>query len=498
MPAAQQRHVDTNDDVVRYLERALAESGRDARLRAIVLSEISANDTVARVERIRASEERALEALETGRDAGPEVERPALYALAWARALRGRAIDDLCERYHDLTDTAKYLAFSPDRVAAQRLVWRGDVAQARTRLKRSLSIADERGEPISYALQRLHVCELEARTGGWDEATRLLDEWAREGDLLIWPCYERCRALVAAGRGLPDETQRWAAEAISRAQRTGLHWDVLEGLRARGIGALLAGDLALASESLGSVWEHTQREGVDEPGAFPVAPDLVEALVELGKLDEAQAVVDRLRDLSEEHDHPWGSATTRRCAALVRLASEDDGAGAVDELAAAASAYGALGLPFDRARTLLALGRAERRLRKWGAARDTLERAAAAFDELDSPGWVEQARSEHGRVGGRRPQPTGELTPAEQRVVELAAEGARQQRNRAEPRRERAHGRGSPQARLRQAGHPLADAARASTLRARVITQKTVGLRYFAETPAAVAWERSRNPTGGI
>ena len=48
----------------------------------------------------------------------------------------------------------------------------------------------------------------------------------------------------------------------------------------------------------------------------------------------------------------------------------------------------------------------------------------AAFDELGSPGWAEQARSELARVGARRRKaPTGELTPTEQRVVELAAAG---------------------------------------------------------------------------
>jgi DNA-binding NarL/FixJ family response regulator len=47
----------------------------------------------------------------------------------------------------------------------------------------------------------------------------------------------------------------------------------------------------------------------------------------------------------------------------------------------------------------------------------------AELDELGSPGWAEQARSELARVGARRPQPTGELTPAERRVVELAVDG---------------------------------------------------------------------------
>ena len=100
----------------------------------------------------------------------------------------------------------------------------------------------------------------------------------------------------------------------------------------------------------------------------------------------------------------------------------DDAAAAA--LAQAAAAYEQLGLRGDAAHSLLALGRAQRRLKKWGGARESLERAAAAFDALGSPGWAEQARSELARVGARRPTPSGELTPAERRVVELAADGS--------------------------------------------------------------------------
>jgi DNA-binding NarL/FixJ family response regulator len=72
---------------------------------------------------------------------------------------------------------------------------------------------------------------------------------------------------------------------------------------------------------------------------------------------------------------------------------------------------------------LLSLGRAERRLRRWGAARETLESAAAIFTALGSPGWVEETRSELSRVGARRPQGRGELTKTEAKVADLAAQG---------------------------------------------------------------------------
>jgi DNA-binding NarL/FixJ family response regulator len=176
-------------------------------------------------------------------------------------------------------------------------------------------------------------------------------------------------------------------------------------------------------ESLRAVWEHAEREGVGDPGVFPVGPDLVEALVESGEPGEARVVTARLGELAEEQEHPWGRASAKRCHGLVLLASRTDEQAAAVALEEAAAAYGELGLRFDHARTLLLLGRAQRRRRRWAAARDALVQAAAAFDAMDSPGWAEEARAELARVGARRPGARGLLTPAEQRVVELAVDG---------------------------------------------------------------------------
>ena len=271
---------------------------------------------------------------------------------------------------------------------------------------------------------RLNLCELGLRAGDWDDVERRLDDWAEsdDGTLLVTPTYQRCRALLAAGRGRPDEAVRWADPALAGAQARGYRWQVHEARRALGIAALLGHDPAAAAAHLGAVWADTEREGVDEPGAFPVAPDLVEALAASGSLTSARAVCARLRTLAAAQEHPWGLATADRCDALVALAAGGEGTPA-DVLAEAADAYDGLGLPFDAARTRAALGRAQRRRRRWGAARAALEAAAAGFDALGSPGWAEQARSELERVGARRPRPQGELTPAERRVAELAAEG---------------------------------------------------------------------------
>lgn len=412
-----------NDDVRRHLERALAESGDDPELRVPVIAELWMNTSMAQVRHIGEAEAWAADAL-AGRALAPEAQGLVLHALAWMRALRGRPVDDVCEQFDAVSHGAAYIAQAPQRAAAQRLAWRGQVAEARAEVTRLLALADERGELSSYLLQRLHLCELELRAGRWDVAARLLDDWADLGadQFRLWPLDERCRALLAAGLGAADDAERWARAAIERAEATGVWWDRLEATRALGAARLLRGDAQGAADVLRSVWRHTEREGVDEPGTFPVAPDLVEALVELGVLAEATEVTGRLSRLAVEQEHPWGLATARRAAATVRLGESYD-APAAAALRQAARDLAELGLPFDAARTLLTLGRIERRARKWGLARATLLEAADAFEALGSPGWAEAAQAELARVGARRPSGAGELTRSERRVAELAARG---------------------------------------------------------------------------
>ncbi|MGZ4247322.1 MAG: AAA family ATPase [Solirubrobacteraceae bacterium] len=407
------------DELDGHLQAALAECGDDTGLRAYVLAKRAANTAAGRVAQLGEAEAWALEAVR-GADQR-EVERFALYALAWARALTGRPVDELCERSRVDADAGAYLAASPERVAAQRLVWRAEFAPARTALGRLLELADERGEEASHGLMHMHLCELELRAGDWNRASMLLDEWAEswDGELTFRPQYERCRALLAAGRGTVDGAQRWAGKAIARAEGSGSRWDELEARRARGMAELRAGAPERATDDLGLVWKHTQTEGVLEPGAFPVAPELVEALVEVDELAEARTVTDQLARLAKRQEHPWGLASVKRCRALLRPRAEQRAAA----LAAAADELERLGLHFEAARTQLALGRIQRRGKQWRAAREALTNAEEAFDRIGSPGWAELASAERQRVGGRRPADSGELTPTEQRVVELAARG---------------------------------------------------------------------------
>ncbi len=389
-------------DADRHLDAALAESAGDPRLRAPVLAQKATHAAIGRVERIGEAEAWAAEALGGAGDGAGAV----LQSLAWARSLRAAPLADLTPL------EGVPLDLSLERVEAVRQVWRGELGVARASLGRLLALADARGEEWAYAVLRMHLCELELRAGEWDAAERLLEEWheSATSEMFVSPAGERCRALLAAGRGDAETAERWAAEAIAGAESVGGAWDRLEGLRARGVAQLLGHAPERAAESLGAVWDHARREGIEDPGAFPVAPELVEALAESGDGDAALAVSEHLRELSERQDHPWGRAGVQRCQAVMGLPADT---GPAD----------GHGLRFDSARTLLALGRAHRRSRRWGAARRVLEQAVEAFDALGSPGWAEQARAELARVGARRPRPSGELSDAERRVAELAATG---------------------------------------------------------------------------
>ena len=79
-------------------------------------------------------------------------------------------------------------------------------------------------------------------------------------------------------RGEPGDATALAKRVLEASEPIG-GWDRLEALRVDGLAALLEGHPDQAVTSLEAVWEHTLREGIEDPGAFPIAGDLIEALV---------------------------------------------------------------------------------------------------------------------------------------------------------------------------------------------------------------------------
>ena len=150
-------------------------------------------------------------------------------------------------------------------------------------------------------------------------------------------------------------------------------------------------------------------------------PDEIEALVALGRVEEAEALLSRLEERASRLDRPSALAAAGRARGLLETVRgrHEDGLAALES---ALVEHDRIRMPFERARTLLVLGSLERRAKHKRVARDSLHKALEAFEHLGARLWVERARTELASIGGRA-RSSGDLTPTERRVAELVAEG---------------------------------------------------------------------------
>jgi DNA-binding CsgD family transcriptional regulator len=402
------------------LRLALEDVPEPTALRATILATLAAATGIGRC-RLTEAESYAREALSIAGTAHGEA--PGAASLMWIQAMRGRRVE---RRPCDPGQLE--LGRTTLRINAVAQMWRGELARARQELERLTRLADERGEGESYFQFRHHRCELELRAARWPSVEELLAEVVVERGEAITAnaALLGAQAHLSLGRGQGAEASRLAEASINAAALDAsagiyLEWQRLEALRILGAAQLLERDAEAASATLMQVWEHTEREGIHNPGTFPVAPDLVEALSLSGRIEEARSVAHTLRTRAAEQDHPWGRAAAACAAGQVALAQRDDAAAAA-AFEEAVSRFAELSMPLDQGRALTHLGVAQRRLRRRREARATLEAAARLLTELGSTGWVVRAMEELRRIAGRRASGQG-LTPTENRVAELVAIG---------------------------------------------------------------------------
>jgi DNA-binding CsgD family transcriptional regulator len=162
--------------------------------------------------------------------------------------------------------------------------------------------------------------------------------------------------------------------------------------------------------------------GWGEPATPAFLPDAIEALVALGRLDEARPLVGWLEARADELGRPQVTGWAARCRGLL-LAGEGEVEAAETALADALAAHERRPIRYDQARTLLVAAQMQRRLRRWRAARESLEASREIFDGLGASLWAARCESELGRLGRRRSRDDAELTASERRVAEPAAGG---------------------------------------------------------------------------
>jgi len=228
-------------------------------------------------------------------------------------------------------------------------------------------------------------------------------------------------AVVAAHRGLEGEAREAAGAALAAARENEDRWSEALTHAALGFLELSVGAAADAAAALGRTHEYASRVVVTEPRQWRYLPDYVEALAATGQLDLAADRLARLEQWAAGAGTDWPAALAARARGLL-AGARGEREQALAALEAAAARHERLPLPFDRARTLLALGAAQRRARRKREARASLEEAVAVFEALGAPLWAASAREELGRISGRSGA-RGELTTSERRVAELVADG---------------------------------------------------------------------------
>jgi DNA-binding CsgD family transcriptional regulator len=304
--------------------------------------------------------------------------------------------------------------------------WAGDLDGARSDLASVDDALRAQGLESQRHLLLAWLGALEIRSGDLGAAIAAADA-AEEicEDVGLHAARDDARTVRAAARALLGDAEAAVreAEAIERSARAhGDGWAVVEAAWVRGFVALSIGDHASAHAWFDPALAWVERSGIREPGLFPYVPDDVEALVALGDLEAARALTDRLEERGRALDRPLALATATRCRALI-AAALGDLPGALAHAEASLEYHARAPQPFDLARTRLVHGEILRRMKQKAGARSALVEALHVFEGIGARLWVERARRELSRIGGRPPTPDT-LTETEAQVAELVAGGA--------------------------------------------------------------------------
>jgi DNA-binding CsgD family transcriptional regulator len=404
--------------------QGLAEAGDDVatRARLYALLAVVASDAVDASRYARAA--RTL--LDELDDPDPEVLAQTLLAFITAEFNLGHGLPSAEVEQALALERVAPVPSVADRTSAALgalLKYAGDYDGARHWLEATYRAAIEEGDEGSLPYAVSHFPQLELWTGHWAEAER----WALEHVELAQRTGQQSQrwqalfnvAFVHAHAGQTEEARRAAEEALAVGDAIGDRWALPPVCGVLGFVELSVGEHARAVEQFARAERVREELGVRDP--WRGAEDYVEALVAAGEFDTAERVTDELEDRARAFAWPTAIAPALRCRALLVAARGhlDDAVVALEE--ALAQHERAL-VPFSLARTLLVVGQVRRRRRERGAAKAALERAHALFSELGAPLWAARASAELQRVAIRRGTGAA-LTPTEQRVAELAAQG---------------------------------------------------------------------------
>ncbi|MDX6423282.1 MAG: hypothetical protein QOI67_753, partial [Gaiellaceae bacterium] len=356
--------------------------------------------------------------LEAGGD-DPRV--PLMYAQALARV---GSVDEalvVAERWGPTTDTA---ADDSLRMNLAEIWILQDELDDAARLVASWEAPARATGDVSTLTNALeHAARVDVRRGRFVSAHEAASESVGLSALLpseVLQLAESTMRLceVTAWLGHEADSRMHAVQALELAARCGSTYFEAQVRAALGTLALSRGDAAGAVTELERVRELVRGGGYRHPAFVQFSPELVEAYVWAGRLDEARAELALLTEEAELVKTRWARAVAARCRALV----ESDAAAFDDALRHHE------GCPrfVERARTQLACGEALRRGAERVEARGQLRSALATFEAAGAAAWAERARDELRASGEqiRRESTREQLTPQELQVARTVSAGA--------------------------------------------------------------------------
>lgn len=352
----------------------------------------------------------------------------ALASSTIIRFLNGQGLDQpRLQRALELEDRDRptVIMFRPIMIAGLLWMWTGRLDEAREALYSLRRACLERGQESDLMFVAFHTVMLECWRGDLSSAAWLANNTFERalqlGTEVPLAIALSTRANAAAYAGDATEARQTAEAALAIFLRGSCVVATLWPSATLGFLDLSLDQFEAAAQRLAPMAAGAASMGVHEPVCIPFAADASEALIALGRTEEAGALVDQLEADGRRLDRAWALAAGARCRALL-YAARGDLEAAIEVGERALTEHLRLGMPLERARTLLVLGRLQRRYGKRRAAKGYLQEAVSTFDELGATLWADKARGELRRLG-LHPGESIELTPSERRVAELAAGG---------------------------------------------------------------------------
>lgn len=351
-------------------------------------------------------------------------EDPTLLALAFTSLIGVRMLlgwevpDPLRERAMEIDEAARP-RFVNDRPSAElvmRLIYAGELDKARPIVLHLLDEALAKGDEFSVQHLSAKLGVIELLAGDWEAS---LEHYAR-ASLATGANFPSSLLLMAHKGDVAVAATEAQTYLESAARRSDLAAQIRY-LSVLGFVELSNGNADSAHRYLQDAWDMHRRWGIGEPCTHLFVADHIEALVALGRYEDASKVLDWLEDRGRILDRPWALAVSSRYRGLL-AAGRGDLPAALVSLDDALRHHERLPMPFELGRTLLIYGTIRRRAQQKRPAREALEQALGIFERLGAPLWADKARAELARISGRRSS-AGELTQAERRVSRLAAAG---------------------------------------------------------------------------